>query len=98
MALRLKPVESLSLLYHYLCKYDDEENSKKTLFNIKKKYWLVSKTGSDLNNPFSKNKQNNRRRNNKQLFSYLIKFKPYFYLDVHAINDKDFEKVLKSWL
>lgn len=98
LALRLKPVESLSLLYHYLCKYDDEENSKKTLFNIKKKYWLVSKTGSDLNNPFSKNKQNNRRRNNKQRFSYLIKFKPYFYLDVHAINDKDFEKVLKSWL
>ena len=92
VALRTKPFDSISLVYGYLCDYyGNDKLAKEKLVNIKKYFWLVSKTNYEFNSPFLKNRQNNHRRNKKEFFNFLSKLKPYFYSDVFAVNTTTFQ-------
>lgn len=94
VSIRTKPVESLTLIYYYLCNYlDDSESAKEKLFNAKKYYWFISKTESGANSPFHTNKSNNHRRNSKH-FRYLDKIKHYFYDDTYGVSNILFNKYL----
>lgn len=97
LALRTKPFDSISLVYAYLCDYyGNDKLAKEKLDNVKKYFWLVSKTTYEVNNPFSKNRQNNHRRNKKEFFNFLSKLKPYFYLDVFAVNINTFQHFINN--
>ena len=97
LALRTKPFDSISLIYDYLCNYcGDDKLAKENLVNVKKYFWLVSKTNYEFNSPFLKNRQNNHRRNKKEFFNFLSKLKPYFYSDVFAVSTSTFQDFINK--
>lgn len=95
VSLRVKPIESISLIYLLLKDYykNQDINVEETLFNVTKQYFIVSKTNNELNSPFSKNKSNTRRKP-PEFFRFLYKLKPFYYSQTYAINDITFKKYL----
>lgn len=89
-SLRSKPYDSLSLLYHGIDDYFKENDSfevDKTLFSIKKVFYLVSLTS--VEEYTSPNKSNNRGKQFKY-FPFLKRIKPYHFDDVCFINNLTF--------
>lgn len=100
VSLRAKPYESISLIdiYFKLFKdlYDDEF-SRNCLFNIKKNFYLVSKTDKFLNHPY-KNKSNVQMAKMIGPFKALTRLYPYHYSMAKAINDDVFKEFIMNFV
>ena len=95
MRLRMKPYDSLSLIYYFMKHYFIEKNSDEcvnNLFAIEKYFVLISKTPTDYNPLF----QNRSNRNNEIIkpLRFLKRLVPYYYDDVLTLPHYKFDSFI----
>lgn len=87
-SLKMKPLESLILLYKIL---DDNGIKPEDLINIEKEYYIVSET------PIPGNKSNfHRKGRSKEIFSFIDIIKPYPFINVEPINKTTFVSLINN--
>ena len=99
VSLRAKPYESISLIDIYLKMFKsvDDEFSRNYLFNIKKNFYIVSKTNKFLNHPH-KNMSNVQMAKMIGPFKALTRLYPYHYSMARAISDDVFKEYIQTFL
>ena len=99
VSLRGKPYESISLIDIYLkmFKQIDDEFSRNFLFNIKKNFYIVSKTDKFLNHPH-KNVSNVHMVKMIGPFKALTRLYPYHYSMARAISDDVFKEYIQGFV
>lgn len=99
VSLRAKPYESISLIDIYLkmIKQVDDEFSRNYLFNIKKNFYIVSKTNKFLNHPH-KNVSNVHIAKMIGPFKALTRLYPYHYSMARAISDDVFKEYIMGFV
>ena len=100
VSLRAKPYESLSLIDIYFKFFKtiyDDEFSRNYLFNIKKNFYLVSRTDKFLNHPY-KNKSNVHMAKMIGPFKALTRLYPYHYSMAKAINSDVFKEFIMDFV
>lgn len=100
VALRGKPYESISLIdiyFKFFKGISDDEFSRNYLFDIKKNFYLVSKTDKFLNHPY-KNKSNVQMAKMIGPFKALTRLYPYHYSMARAINDDVFREFILNFV
>ena len=99
VSLRAKPFESISLIDIYLKMFKsiDDEFSRNYLFNIKKNFYIVSKTNKFLNHPH-KNMSNVHMANMIGPFKALTRLYPYHYSMARAISDDVFKEYIMTFV
>lgn len=99
LSLRAKPYESLSLIDIYLkmFKQTDDEFCRNYLFNIKKNFYIVSKTDKFLNHPH-KNISNVQMVKMIGPFKALTRLYPYHYSMARAISDDVFKEYILGFV
>lgn len=100
VSLRAKPFESISLVYLYLKQFKslDDDFCRNFLFDIDKKFYLVSKTNKFLNHPFNKNKSNVHMAKMIGPFKPLTRLYPYHYSFARAISDDVFKEYFVDFI
>lgn len=91
VSLRSKPVDSISLIYHFM-EYFFDGMSKTKLFNFNKYFILVSRTKIEYNHLKNKNNKNNSII---APLSFLSRLVPYYYDDVLVLSEKNFSGFLE---
>ena len=96
MRFKMKPYDSLSLIYYYMNIFFNESNDEltKSLFEIEKYYILVSRTKTEVN-PLFKNKSN-RNNNIIRPLRFLKRLIPYYYNNVLIIPNTKFNKLMRN--
>lgn len=92
VSMRSKPFDSLSLFY-YLMNHEiinDLFDCRQELFNMKKFYFVVSKTIAQYN-PYSPNKSN-RNKTIVEPLRFLKRLSPYHYTEVFVVNEGGFKQ------
>lgn len=99
VSLRAKPYESISLIDIYLkmFKQIDDDYSRDYLFNIKKNFYIVSKTNKFLNHPH-KNVSNVHMAKMIGPFKPLTRLYPYHYSMARAISDDVFKEYIMGFV
>lgn len=99
VSLRVKPYESLSLINIHLkmFKQIDDEFSRNYLFNIKKNFYIVSKTNKFLNHPH-KNISNIHMVKMIGPFKALPRLYPYHFSMARAISDDVFKEYILGFV
>jgi len=99
VSLRAKPFESISLIDIYLKMFKsiDDEFSRNYLFNIKKNFYIVSKTNKFLNHPY-KNMSNVHMAKMIGPYKALTRLYPYHYSMARAISDDVFKEYIMTFV
>lgn len=100
VSLRAKPYESISLIeiyFKFIKEIEDDEFCRNYLFNIRKNFYLVSKTDKFLNHPH-KNKNNTHMAKMIGPFKALTRLYPYHYSMARAINDDVFKEYILDFV
>ena len=100
VSLRAKPYESISLIDIYLKMFKeihDDEFMRNYLVNIRKNFYLVSKTDKFLNYPY-KSKSNAHMAKMIGPFKALTRLYPYHYSMAKAINDDVFKEFIMNFV
>ena len=97
--MKLKPTDSLSILFHQFNHFakEDEETCRNKNFNAKKYFIIVSKTKKYKNYPFNTNKSNSHMQKIIDLFKSFIRLEKFHYTNFIAINDKVFEEYISKY-
>ena len=97
--MRLKPYDSLSVLFHHFLHFkDDESYCRSKIFHTKKYFIIVSKTDEFANYPFNKNKSNQQMQKVFDPYKSFIRLEPFHYSQFIAINDEVFEEYISNFL
>ena len=99
VSLRSKPSDSISLFYHVMRSFLNndvsEDSCKEKLFKSEKFFFIVSNTPQEYV-PFHKNKSN-RYNNIVKALTFLKRFEPYHYKMVFSVNEKGFHDFFYKW-
>ena len=83
VSLKIKPIESLFLLFRLL---DNNE-----LINVEKHYYIVSQTPISFSYPLYNNKSNSRRKGrSKEIFDFIDKLSPFPFNQTSSITENMF--------
>lgn len=99
VSLRAKPYESISLIDIYLKMFKsiDDDFSRNYLFNVKKNFYIVSKTNKFLNHPH-KNMSNTHMAKMIGPFKAMTRLYPYHYSMARAISDDVFKEYIRGFV
>lgn len=95
LRLRIKPYDSLSVIFYFMKHYFGENYVEKCLYelqNMEKSFILVSKTKTEYT-PLFKNKSN-RNNNIIKPLRFLKRLVPYYYNHVLTLPDSKFDHLM----